>query len=124
MYRLLFGSLMEMTINFNTNTTINFEGTKNVKILLSGASGGVYLYFIIDRESLSDESKALFDTNGIYLECTKASQINVIKYVEVKYYVYTAINARYLPSDVLYTSDKEEIYSYIDSAIAELKNGG
>ena len=69
-------------------------------------------------------SKALFDTNVIYLECTKASQINSIKYVEVKNYLYTAISARYLPTDVLYTSDKEEIYSYIDNAISALKNGG
>ena len=124
MYRSFFGSIMEVAVNFNTNTTSNFEGTKNVKVLLSGAKGGVALYFIIDRASLSDSSKALFDTNGIYLECTKANQINAIKYVEVKYYIYTTISARYLPPDVLYKSDKDEIYSYIDNAISALKNGG
>ena len=123
-YRQFLGNIMETSVNFNTNTTSNFEGTKNVKVLLSGAKGGVALYFIIDRESLSDSSKALFDTNGIYLECTKANQINAIKYVQVKNYLYTAITARYLPTDVLYTSDKEEIYRYIDNAISALKNGG
>lgn len=103
-------------INMPLPTGRAIGNTTNYECTLSG---GFKLYVIIDRDSLSDELKAQFDTNGIYTYTAnkRANSANWVANLQYELRKVTKkLDCYYLPTKFLEAADKEEILGNIVNA--------
>ena len=79
--------------------------------LTLNSSKGIYIYFILDNSTLTEEYSSLFTNNGIYLSLRDEDAAASIKNVTAPLISYNKLKANYLPINVAYKD-------YVDDSVA------